>query len=1184
MSIEFIYGPASSPAQKVLAQKAIDWLKADAKHQVFYLVPNHVKFETEVSVLENIQQLEGREMIASTRLQVFSFSRLAWYFLQNTPIYSKKTLSESGRHMLLRQLLKQYKDQLTLFKGEVNKAGFIEQLDNLFLELQQSTIDPNDLQIDSQEIQTINRQFEDFQMKLSDIQLLYQAYMEKCEEKALKSNQMLLELAHFLVTQDLQNICFIIDNYSFFTPQELELIDVLVTQSGSFKIHLLMDTPTYPNVVSTNQFFSDAQKLYQHIYHLARENNKKILTDCVLETGEMAEDLVVLGYEWSKSSASPKSLSAQSSQHLQIWQAPNPYTEVSHISKEIRRLVVQEGYRYRDIQVLSRELVDYLRIIEPIFAEQEIPYTLHLDHVFLSHPLIEWVQSLFLMNKRYYRYTDIMRFLRTELFYPTESMAYDFWLEDRIRYRNQIDLTENVVLAYGYEGTYWTRKEDWEYIQYDFQEDVLEEEQTKKLQKESNEIRHLIQQHVYSFFKKMKKAKTGREGATLFYEFLQSSGVEQQLLFWRESAIEQGNLEEAKVHEQTWQALINLLDEYVFIFGEDEFFLEDFEEILLGGMENLSYGQIPTTLDQVNIAPMDLLHANLSKVTFILGLTNQVLPAKIENKTLLTDEDRHHLTQILPEEKELLENTPKKLTRERYRAYLAFQSAQDKLYLTYPHTNERVKNSRISPYVASIQDRFQLPIQKKDLEILLTDNLQESLLFIGTYRNLVTLMINLKRQHKETNIPIPLFWTELEKKLKKQTLLSDILEKVNLSLTTQNIPEKMSTEKVEQLVGNTIFTSVSRIESFYQCQYKYFLTYGLKLKERSIFEFSPAAAGDFYHETLDYLLKLIIRKNLHLSELSTSELNELTEEVLAQVFSEKKFSILTVSNRMHYIRYQLSQTLKRVSWALKEQSRRTGMTTVQTEVLFGQIAGEQALGSLQLDLESNKKMEVRGKIDRLDQITIQDEEYLAVIDYKSSPHKFDFRDAYYGLSMQMITYLDVALQNAVALIGKQANAAGAFYLHVQNPFLTEKIADDVEYNNKMLKEFRYKGLLLEDHQLLSKLDPTISAKEDSLVFPFKLSAKEEFKSTGLIQQEELQKVIAHNRQLFQHAGNQIYSGEVCLNPAFRDKERVACKFCSFRSICQFDVMLPENQYHQLEKLNKKQVLEKLQETVEQEDN
>ena len=65
----------------------------------------------------------------------------------------------------------------------------------------------------------------------------------------------------------------------------------------------------------------------------------------------------------------------------------------------------------------------------------------------------------------------------------------------------------------------------------------------------------------------------------------------------------------------------------------------------------------------------------------------------------------------------------------------------------------------------------------------------------------------------------------------------------------------------------------------------------------------------------------------------------------------------------------------------------------------------------------------------------------------------------------------------------------------------------------------------------------------------------------------------------QKAGNQIVSGEIKLNPTYKDNQRIACQYCPFRSVCKFDAMLQENNYHRLEKLSKEEVLKRMEEEL-----
>lgn len=51
-------------------------------------------------------------------------------------------------------------------------------------------------------------------------------------------------------------------------------------------------------------------------------------------------------------------------------------------------------------------------------------------------------------------------------------------------------------------------------------------------------------------------------------------------------------------------------------------------------------------------------------------------------------------------------------------------------------------------------------------------------------------------------------------------------------------------------------------------------------------------------------------------------------------------------------------------------------------------------------------------MDRVDQIRDCNDLYLRIIDYKSSEKDLSLVDVYYGLSLQMLTYLDVVLTHS----------------------------------------------------------------------------------------------------------------------------------------------------------------------------
>lgn len=133
-----------------------------------------------------------------------------------------------------------------------------------------------------------------------------------------------------------------------------------------------------------------------------------------------------------------------------------------------------------------------------------------------------------------------------------------------------------------------------------------------------------------------------------------------------------------------------------------------------------------------------------------------------------------------------------------------------------------------------------------------------------------------------------------------------------------------------------------------------------------------------------------------------------------------------------------------MTWALQNRAKYRHASSSDRDSIWSDCWSKGITG-LELPLSNGGKLHVRGKIDRIDVASEQEDTWLSVVDYKSSGRSFDVTEAYYGMAMQLLTYLDVALMDAVRLTGKAAvKPAGSYYLHVHNPVLTE--TDDVEKN------------------------------------------------------------------------------------------------------------------------------------------
>lgn len=1184
MSLKFIIGGGETNHSEAILDQASEWLSTP-EQEVFFLVPNYNKFEREMEILSGLKKRSEGTGFSTIRSQVYSFHRLAWYFLQRTGKLGKEPVTDAGALLLMRKVLTQIKDDLILYRSEINQTGFIRQLLDLYQEFQTGNVVLDDAFIpELKESTTSNHREKNFQIKLRELQFIFATYQNELRQRELQVEQPLPLLTSYLQSLDptqgesgvhLKQTLFIISGFSNFSAQEQLLLQVLMEKSNVC-VDLLIDRPSEKE--EALDLFYDGKQTYQALKNYAKMQKIPVFFDTKGEKlTQVAQGYHQLENYWRKSHQHNQPFVGSVTDFLEIWQGQTPGEELRQIAVEIKRLVLasqktENPLAYRDIQLLTLNPQIYYPLIPAIFKELELPYYLDENKKMDQHPLVEFVQGLFSLPKYHYRLKDLFRFLRSELYIPSEwQKTESTWQENRNAFRNQVDLTENVALAHQFQGNAWVKEKDWQLIAYDFEAAQLED--TQLLTEQTNQVRRAFHRDIVGFSTRLKESKTMREGLTHFYQLLVSSGVEQQLIYWRNQEVERGQLEAARNHEQTWDALMELLDQFVAIYGEDAFDLALFEEMLTSGLANLQFGKIPTAIDQIKINPLDLARPLQSKVTFAIGLDEGSFPRKVENTTLLSSDERTYLNLYLSEEQYIRDHSQETIRNEPFVAYSVFLSASQKLYLTYAKNHDEKQNIQASSYLKRLIRWSDVEEQVRGALALSSPLTQH----IGSYRGLVRQLNNIYRQVQEEKTVLAKPWRVLQEAL-LQSNQGSLAKKVLASQEKKNVPLNLSSETAKSLYGKDIYTSVSRMETFYQCEYKYFANYGLRLKERDIYGLNALVTGEFFHDALDRFLSLILKEGQLLTALTEGQKNEFVETILKEIFGLRQYHLLDASPRMQFIRYQLSKTIQRVTWAMHKQSEKSRLNPQKTEVLFGQIGQNTGIPGLELTLNAESKLYVRGKIDRVDTAEVNDQLWLSVIDYKSSSRQFDITEAYFGLAMQLITYLDVALRDATQLTGKEkVKAAGAYYFHVHNPFVDPDKASEAE----RLKAFKYDGLFVDDEVAFEIYDQSIETSSSSLVFPLKKNKDDIIsKATKTDQrfyaEEEIELLRQHNEKKLIQGGQRILSGEVDLNPFYKikDKKR-ACEFCSFRSVCNFDVMLKENQYHRIENLKKDEIIERI---------
>ena len=696
----------------------------------------------------------------------------------------------------------------------------------------------------------------------------------------------------------------------------------------------------------------------------------------------------------------------------------------------------------------------------------------------------------------------------------------------------------------------------------------------KAWEQELNELKLMITAPLMRLSRRLKRADTGRKLCEAIYLFLEELDIPTKLESWKMAAEESGNLIKAREHEQVWNAVIDLLDQYVEVLGDDQVSLKSFADILEAGFESLHFSLIPPALDQVLVGDLEKSRLNEMKVVFVVGINEGVLPAKVSDEGILSDEDREML---LINGITLAPSSKIRLLDENFLAYKAFTAPSELLYVSYPLANEEGKSLIPSSYIKRLKDMFPDAVE----HFYVTDPSElseaEQLSFVANETTTLA-YLNAQLQLKKRNYPISDLWWDVYNYYiaspgGKQA------QKVFSSLFYTNQTVKLSQKTAEELYGETIQASVSRMELYNSCAFSHFAQHGLKLRERQVFRLQAPDIGELFHAALKQIADIVNEQKLSWAGLTRQQCEELAKEAVQTLAPRLQNEILLSSQRHHYIRRKLEQIITRASLVLSEHAKVSGFSPIGLELGFGPKG---KLPPLSFALKNGKRMELAGRIDRVDQAKAEDNNiYLRVVDYKSSEKDVNLTEVYYGLALQMLTYLDIVITHSKELVEIKANPAGVLYFHVHNPFVNAaKMLTNDEIETEILKKFKMNGLMVSDPDIIRLMDQSLDSGDSQVIAAGIKKDGQLSKKSKVATLEEFADLRKYVRGIYQKTGNAIIDGETNISP-YKLKNKTPCTFCPFKSVCQFDESIEPNHYRILTAHSKDSVIEKIRKEAAQ---
>ncbi|MFL0245848.1 helicase-exonuclease AddAB subunit AddB [Candidatus Clostridium stratigraminis] len=1133
MSLQFIFGRSgygkSTYCLKSIKAKLVS-LPEDKKF--IYLVPEQFTLEADRELVEIIGE-KGLQ-----RIQVLSFTRLAYVVLSEVGGITRPHMNASGKNMLLYKVIEEVKDDLNVLSRASKQTGFIKIISNLITEFKRYNINPDILSEAYIKIHEENI----LSNKLQDITSIYSRFETYLHKNYIDTEDQLYMLYDKLDDyHSLKNTEIWIDEFSTFTPVQYKVIEKLMKKSIRVHIALTSDCTISGTTIDNIDIFSPIKNSEEKLLKLAKLNNilyEKPVNLNDKEAVRLKGDSELKHLEKNFFSYPYKTYQGNI-ENIKIFKCLSVYSEVQNTAREIIRLCRDEKLRFKDIAVITRDLISYEKLIEVIFSEFDIPYFIDRRRDINSNPLIILLNSVLEIFTKNWSYEAMFRYLKTGLVNIE---------------RDSLDLIENYVLANGIKGKKWL-EDKWQYSLTYTYENSDEDEKLEKI----NEIRSIITKPLINLSKKIKGKKKIKEICTALYEFLIEINAGVKVEHWVLDFKDRGELDTSNEYSQVWNIVIDFFDQMVEVLGEEEVKLEEFIKLFSIGIGEFEIGVIPPSLDQVLIGDIERFKSHEVSAVFIIGVNDGIFPKSSDEEGILNDKDRELLKNLGIE---LAEDTKAKAFEEQYLIYKSLSIAGKYLNLSYPIANFEGKSLRPSFIISRLKKLFPKVVEKSDIA-----NEDEDLGKISGEKSSFNELIAAVR-NKVDGKEVSSLWKYTYNWYIEKPEWKEKCQRAFSGINFNNQTQEVGTEKIKNLYGMPLKLNISRLEKYVECPFAYYVQYGLKANDRKVYEFSMPELGTFIHEVLDDFSTVLEKEKLTFRDIDNNWAKDAVSILVDEKIKEKTGFVLNSSSRYKYMAVRLKRILTRAVDIIATQMKMSSFNQVGHEIEFG-VKGDYP--PITISLPSGDKIDLIGRIDRIDELETEEGTYIRIIDYKSGNKSFNLTDVYYGLQLQLLVYLDAILANKEKYSEKKVFPGAIFYFRVEDPIINGngELSDEI-VEKKILKELKLRGLLLKDIKVIKGMDRELD-NGYSLIIPAQIVKGNEIgdKTSGatLEQFELLRKYV---RKVVIALCEDMLNGNISIVP-YKKKKNTPCEHCKFAAICQFDPSIKDNSYKYLEDKNKEEV-------------
>ena len=909
--------------------------------------------------------------------------------------------------------------------------------------------------------------------KMQDIAFLYSLYEEALGEELFDDCDKLRKLGELVKTSKfIQDADVFIVGFDNVTSDMLDVLKEFAIHSKSITF-----SSVYFNEKRKDKYIQN-NELY-HKFASVAERLKYPYNPKFVNAAYSGDFWNIQNYLYSI-----ENKTVESNNSIHLYEFDNKSQEFDFVANQILTQV-KNGKRFRDIAVIDAELEKDAMAISKVFDEYGIPYFITKPYDIADHFYVRFIKMSIEVITSNFSAEKVLR-----------------WLSSPLLNIENYSLFENYVKEFGINYSSFLVNVN--------KEQIEDEEKRNAINKTLDFIKNFNQKFGTIFSKNNNVAefiKNIKELA-LFVD------AENKLLEISKMEKENGLDINAEVTSVIFEKVGKVSDNMSRFLGTQFISPNEFLQIYLTGFAEEDVNLVPVSVDAVFVQKKaDGLYK--IKDLFIVGAVEGVFPAKMVDTGILQDEELEASSQIVqkkiePEIKDINK-------REKFLQFELLLIPSDNLFISYT-LHSAGNSNKPANIISRLVNLFGIKIKnnyaknkfvsKKSAEKQLAKKMGEFL--TGE-------VINMAEINEEYN--------------KLRSSLSAHFDSYLENLSFGEREFSIANAREIYFLNNK--TSVSQLESYFSCPYRFFAKYGLRLKENKDVSLSSLDIGTIVHKFAE-----LFTKNIKAFEnLSASEFEKKTKETLTNALNELE---INTHKNIAILNFVYDEAVRLATYLFMEQEK----SSFKNDSKLNEFSfyGDNAV---KLKLDENTVISIEGKIDRIDKFG----DYIRIIDYKTGETDSNLSSVYFGKKIQLVSYLSASSKF------DNKKVAGLFYFPIHSDFV--KIQQKIKNNYKM------QGFLLDDIDVIKYMDSGLSLENNESQFvPIKLKNNKDVRETGEFQinygrtkmfmsQKEFDDLKNYTEKLCTGAVKEILDGNIAPAPVAKLSERESgeCAYCELAGFC-----------------------------------